>query len=171
MTADLSDAAQIERLNRYLPTDALLVSSDLIRSIATADVLGDGRARLPHAPDIREINFGDWDGMGFEDVAARDPVLSREYWENPGDVAAPNGESWNQAAARVDRFVADVNAKHDGRDIIAVAHFGVILTRVQQAAGITAQQALGHAIGNFSVTRLIWDGIWDVGEIGHLLAD
>ncbi len=165
--ADLSDTAQVARLDAYLPDGALLVSSDLIRSVATADVLAQGRKRLPHVPDIREFNFGDWDGLGFDDVAASHPELSRAYWEDPGDVAPPNGESWNQAAARIDPFVADMNDRHDDRDIVVVAHIGVILTRIQQAAGISAQTALSHHIGNLSVTRLDWDRQWDVGVIGH----
>lgn len=165
--ADLSDTVKIARLNAYLPQGALLVSSDLIRSIATADVLGGGRTRLPHAPDIREFDFGDWDGLGFAQVADRDPELSRAYWENPGDVTPPNGESWNTAAARIDQFVNHMNSCHRGQDIIAVAHMGVILTRVQQASGEPAIETIRHQIGNLSVTRLDWADGWSVGQIGH----
>ncbi|MDG1167584.1 MAG: histidine phosphatase family protein, partial [Sulfitobacter sp.] len=34
--ADLSDRALIGRLNSYLPSEAVVVSSDLIRSVTTA---------------------------------------------------------------------------------------------------------------------------------------
>ena len=104
--ADLSDTAHIDRLRAHLPRAALLISSDLIRCVATAAVVqSDGHTRLPHNPDMREIDFGIWDGMHFKDVAARDPELSRAYWDTPGDIQAPNGESWNQTAARVNRAV------------------------------------------------------------------
>ena len=53
--ADLSDTAQIERLHAFLPDDALLISSDLQRSVTTADVLDIGRTRLPHHADLREF--------------------------------------------------------------------------------------------------------------------
>lgn len=169
VAADLSDTDQIARLNGYLPDNALLVSSDLLRAVQTADVVAAGRTRLPHAPELREFNFGDWDGLGFAEVSAREPGLSRRYWEEPGDVAPPNGESWNMAAARVDGFVDRLNAENSGRDIIAVAHIGVIMTRIQRAAGITAYQALGHKIDNLSVTRMGWDAGWKIGAINHLL--
>lgn len=167
--ADLSDHAQISRLNAHLPDDAVLVSSDLIRSITTADAIAPGRKRLTHAPQIREFNFGDWDGLGFDQVAARDPDLSRAYWENPGDITPPNGESWNTVAARIAPFVRDMNARFSGRHIIAVAHLGVIMTQIQMAGGYSAQQALGHSIDNLSVTRLHFGTAgWRVGAINHV---
>ncbi len=168
--ADLSDKDQIARLNAHLPQNALLISSDLVRCTATADTLEHStRARLPHHGDLREMHFGVWDGMHFNDVAARDPELSRAYWENPGDVMAPEGESWNQTAARVNRVVDQMNAAHFGNHIIAVAHFGVILTQVQRALGTTATKAMAHKIDNLSVTTVSFDGDgWQVHGINHL---
>lgn len=168
--ADLSDRQQIARLHAHLPQEALLISSDLIRSVATADALDHpDRRRLDHAPDLRELHFGAWDGMHFSDVAARDPELSRAYWETPGDIAAPNGESWNQTAARVNTVVDKLNAAHPDRHIISVAHFGVILTQVQRALNLSAQEAMRHKIDNLSVTSLTHrDGLWEVAHINHL---
>ncbi len=168
--ADLSDQAQIERLNAHLPQTALLISSDLIRCTATADRLEQTtRTRLPHHADLRELHFGVWDGMHFKEVAARDPELSRAYWETPGDVQAPKGESWNQTAARVTEVVNAMNTAHPKAHIIAVAHFGVILTQVQRALGVTATAAMAHKIDNLSVTTLSHDqGTWQVQSINHL---
>ena len=167
--ADLTDAAQIARLNAHLPQEALLISSDLIRASATADVLSaPGRKRLPHAPNLREFNFGLWDGMGFDAVAKRDPDLSRAYWENPGDPTPPEGESWNAAAARVKTVVDQLNADHPDAHIIAVAHIGVIVTQIQRALAATPREAIGHKIDNLSVTQLTHDnGQWDVKGINH----
>lgn len=168
--ADLSDTDQIARLDAHLPQQALLISSDLIRCTATADVLGQPkRDRLPHRSDLRELHFGVWDGMHFSEVAKRDPELSRAYWETPGDIVAPEGESWNQAAARVNAAVDAMNATHPHAEIIAVAHFGVILTQVQRALGVSPYQAMSHKIDNLSVTTLTHDqDRWDAQRINHL---
>ncbi len=167
--ADLSDTAQITRLHAHLPDDALLVSSDLSRSIDTANAIAGARTRLPHATDLREFNFGDWDGLTFDQVAARDPDLSRAYWETPGDITPPNGESWNAAASRITPFVQDMNTRHPDRHIIAVAHIGVIMTQIQLAGGLAPTEAISHKIDNLSVTRLQWDGdMWETGAINHL---
>lgn len=169
VTADLSDADQIARLSAYLPGDGVIVSSDLRRAVATADVIEQGRERLPHAAKLREFNFGDWDGLTFGQVAARDAELSRAYWEAPGDTAPPNGESWNDVAARLAAFVGPMNARFAGRNIIAVAHIGVIMTQIQVAGSLSAAQAVAHKIDNYSVTRLHWHGDgWSIGAINHL---
>lgn len=168
--ADLSDAAQIARLDAYLPQEALMISSDLQRAIATADAVARStRTRLAHDLDLREFNFGLWDGLGFQAVAERDPELSRAYWETPGDVVPPDGESWNMAAARVSARVDALNAAHPEAHIIAVAHIGVILTQVQRALGQTPIQTIAQKIDNLSVTRLIHEaGHWRSEVINHL---
>ena len=167
--ADLSDRARIARLSAFLPERALVVSSDLIRSITTADALEmPGHRRLPHRHDLRELHFGDWDGKHFTEVAATDPDLSRAYWETPGDVAPPGGESWNAAANRVGKAVDALNARHPDAHIIAVAHFGVILTQVQRAMGVTANAAMAHKIDNLSVTELQYEAeTWQLRRINH----
>ncbi|MGJ8546419.1 MAG: histidine phosphatase family protein [Sulfitobacter sp.] len=168
--ADLSDHAQLAQLNAFLPEKSLIIASDLCRASATADALKSAnRSRLPDNPDLREFDFGIWDGMEFSAVAARDPALSRAYWETPGDIRAPQGESWNDAAARVAKTVDNLNAQYPDRDIIAVAHFGVILTQIQQAQGITPHAALSQLIDNLSVTRLTHEaGVWSAPLINHL---
>ncbi len=165
--ADLSDTAQIARLNRALPDAAIVAASDLMRASDTADTLG--RTRIANDPRLREFDFGIWDGMRFDAVADRDPELSRAYWETPGDVAAPNGESWNDAAARINAAVDDLIALHGGTDIIVAAHFGTILTQVQRALGCTAQQALKFKIDNLSVTTLVdYGDVWGVQRVNHI---
>lgn len=166
--ADLSDRAALARLNAHLPADALLISSDLIRASATADALAAGRHRLPATTALREFHFGDWDGLPAAEVAERWPDLSRRYWEEPGDTAPPHGESWHAAAARVTAVAEALIAAHPGRDIIAVAHFGAILTQFQRAAGLTPYQALAQRIDPLSVTCLQHDPAgWRVRHVNH----
>ncbi|MFD2740479.1 histidine phosphatase family protein [Sulfitobacter aestuarii] len=167
--ADLSDGAQIARLCALLPERALLLSSDLIRASATADALAlPGHRRLPSTKALRELHFGRWDGLHFAEVARRDPELSRAYWETPGDIIAPDGESWNQTAARVNAFVDEMNRAHPAGEIIAVAHFGVILTQIQRALATSPQEAMAHRIDNLSLTRLHHEeDSWRVERINH----
>ncbi|PLS23162.1 histidine phosphatase family protein [Neptunicoccus cionae] len=166
--ADLSDLEALDRLNTYLPQDAVVVSSDLIRCVATADALATGRKRLPSDPDLRELHFGDWEDRTFKQVAQTHAELSRAYWSDPGPHAPPNGESWDAAAARVSRGVDRLRDAHPDTDIIVVAHFGAILTQVQRAAGMSAKAALSFKIDNLSVTRLEHMGTaWRVLGVNH----
>jgi len=164
LAADLSDSAAFARLRATLPGDALVISSDLARARATADALVGGAPRLPDDPDLREIHFGAWEGLTWEEIAARDPALSRAYWSEPGTHAPPGGESWNSAAARVSRAADRLAAGYRGRDIVVVAHYGAILTQYQRAAGLSPHQALAQKIDNLSLSR------FDHGPYGWLAA-
>lgn len=168
MPADLSDTASLDRLSDYLPDAALLVSSDLQRSIHTADAISKGRTRLPHRKTLREFDFGVWDGMHHTEVAARDPVLSRQFWEQPGTLSPPDGESWNAVTRRVSGSLMHLAGQHRTADIIVVGHMGMIMTMIAQCGG-TPYQAMGHKIDNLSVTdmRLNAQG-WDIGRINHV---
>ena len=157
LPADLSDTDALHRLAARLPPDAPVISSDLGRAVATADALQGGRPRLPHDPDLREINFGDWELRGADEIEQLAPDHIRAFWETPGAVCAPGGESWDDLRRRVDRATDRLTqaAPGGGRDVIVVAHLGAILTQVQRARGITAYQALGQKIDNLSLTRLV----------------
>jgi broad specificity phosphatase PhoE len=112
------------------------------------------------------MHFGDWELQRFDRIADQDRL--RAFWDAPGDVRPPGGESWHEISARVGRAVARLRAAHPGRDIIAVAHMGTILTQVQAALGITAFDAFGHRIDNLSVTQLHWQGSgWGVARVNH----
>jgi broad specificity phosphatase PhoE len=168
LPADLSDAAQIARLDAHLPKGAVLQSSDLIRASATADAVGAGRTRLPHDPTLREIHFGAWEMRTFAEIDAESPDHIRAFWETPGQVRAPDGESWDDLRARIAAAITGLTAAHKG-DIIVVAHFGAILAAVQHATGMTTAKALSHKIDNLSVTRLdLGPQGWTLHQINHL---
>jgi len=163
--ADLSDTAAIARLRAFLP-DAPMVSSDLIRASATADIL-EPTIRLPHDPLLREMNFGDWELQTFADVEAQVSQTIRAFWETPGDVSPPNGESWNAVRNRVDAAI-DRHLSEGRPDLIVVAHFGVILTQIQRALRISAYEAFANRIDNLSVTTLeCRTNRWAIRHINH----
>lgn len=152
--ADLSDTALIARTAALLPHEAPVVSSDLIRARATADALCGPRQRLPDMAALREIHFGDWDGLPFPEVEARNPGIARAYWDTPGDIAPPGGESWNQTSARVEVAVQRLIAAHPGRPLIIVAHLGVILTQIARTTGHNASRAIALHIAPLSLTEI-----------------
>lgn len=169
VSADVSDTDQIARLQAHLPQDALVVSSDLRRCTQTADAIAGKRTRLAPMPGLRELHFGAWDGQHWKTIAERHPVLSRMYWEKPGDLAPPGGESWNAAMHRVSTAADQLARITQGREIIVVAHFGAILTQVQRGLGCTAYEAMAHKIDNWSVTTIAWQGeTAEVRAINHL---
>lgn len=151
--AVLDDLPVIRRLTAALPDHAPLVSSDLLRAGQTADAICGDRTRFPDDAGLREIHFGDWEMKGFAEVEADDPSRIRAFWERPGNISPPNGESWNQTSARVSRAVDRyIGAGH--ADIVLVCHFGAILTQIQRATGQTAYDTFAQPIDNLSVTQI-----------------
>ena len=164
--ADLSDSAHLDWLRQTLPDNAPIVSSDLSRAIETADVIQGSRTRLGHSHALREIHFGDWEGKHFDDINQTSDSHIRRFWEEPGDIKAPNGEGWHDLAARVSDFV---DAQPQVADIIAVAHMGTILTQVQRALSLSNYDTLSHRIDNLSVTKLCYaQGRWSAKSINQL---
>ncbi len=153
LPADLSDTAALARLDAFLP-HAPVISSDLTRAITTADMLAP-RPRLPHDRDLREMHFGAWEMRSFAEIEATAPDHIRAFYETPGDVRPPGGESWHDLTARVEAALARLNGT--APDIIIVAHFGAIIAALQIALRLTPYQAFGHRIDNLSLTRITGD--------------
>jgi len=154
LPADLSDTAALERLESHLPPSAVIVSSDLQRAATTASAVAGKRRRLADFAGLRELDFGDWDGMPIDEAAKIAPEISRAFWSSPGSVRAPNGESWDDMAARVSQTVDTLIAGHEGADIVCVAHFAVILSAIQRATNMSVLSAFSFKIDNFSLTRI-----------------
>ncbi|UPH72160.1 histidine phosphatase family protein [Abyssibius alkaniclasticus] len=167
LPADLSDGAAIARLRAALPEAAPLISSDLGRAVTTGDTLVSG-ARLAHDAALREINFGRWDGVPHDALPAVDAPLARRFWEQPGDIAPPEGESWNMMAARVAGAVDRLCASNTG-DLVIVAHFGALLSIIQRAAAMPPAAAFSFTLAPLSLSRVDYlaPGKWRVERVNH----
>lgn len=165
LPADLSDTAALARLDAYLPKEALVVSSDLQRAAHTADAIQGGRQRLPNDPDLREMHFGDWELKAATEVEDQERLYA--FWDSPGDVTPPKGESWNQVVARTSAAVDRLISEHPKQDIVIVCHFGVILAQLQRATGLSSYETFGQRVDNLSVTEIILGPKWGAGEVNH----
>lgn len=154
LPADLSDTAKLARLEGLLPMGGIVVSSDLSRAATTADAIQASRTRLPHIAALREMQFGAWEGLTHSEAEALDRDRIFAFWDQPGDTSPPNGESWNALRARVDAAVEALDASTPPGPIIAVAHFGVILTQLQRVLEIGAREVFAQKIDNLSLTQI-----------------
>jgi broad specificity phosphatase PhoE len=169
VAADLSDHAALDRLAAALPA-APVLSSDLARARATADRIARGRPRLPDDPAIRELHFGEWEGLGFDAIAERWPDAHRAFWTPPGAAPAPGGESLEALCARVDAAIDRLAAEVGAGDVVLVAHMGAIMAALRRALALTPAAATAFAIDPLSVTRLDWlpePGAWRVAAVNR----
>ncbi len=170
LPADLSDTTALARLSAQLPGEAVVISSDLIRARATADAIQGDRLRLASCPSLREIHFGTWELRSWREIDAEAPAHIRAFWETPGDIAPPEGESWNALMARVSTRFDQLARDYEGQDVVVVGHFGQILCQIQRAGGLTATEAFAQKIDNLSLSRIDHgpEG-WRLGMINQIL--
>ncbi|WP_420003730.1 histidine phosphatase family protein [Arenibacterium sp. LLYu02] len=170
LPADLSNTAALARLSEHLPREAVVISSDLIRARATADAIQGDRLRLAPCPSLREIHFGAWELRTWREIDAEAPEHIRAFWETPGEVAPPEGESWNTLMARVSARFDQLAQDYAGQDVVVVGHFGQILCQIQRAGGLSPTEAFAQKIDNLSLSRIDHgpEG-WRLGMINEIL--
>jgi alpha-ribazole phosphatase len=74
---------------------------------------------------LREIDFGAFEGLTYEDVASRCPDTYRQWMSEPTTVTFPNGESFQMLSARVGNALEDIRRTHSSETVAIVSHGGV----------------------------------------------
>ena len=161
IAADLSDHEVFDWLNRTLPTAAYVISSDLQRASKTADILSSNRKRLADIIDLREINFGDWEGKTAKQIMEFDPVNAMAFWSDPSSASPPKGESWIDFTNRINTYIDRMIKNYPSTSIIIVAHFGVILSYLQSTLKIPPEVVIRYNVTNLSISRFKFQyGCW-----------
>jgi len=100
-----------------------IYSSPLLRARQTAEAIAaHHRVEVKTEPDLREIDYGDWEGLKVADVLEQFPELEKLRREEPMKFAAPNGEPMLQFAKRVISAIQRVAASHADETICVIAH-------------------------------------------------
>ena len=122
--------AQAQALAAHLRDERfdLALASDLSRARATAETILAGRdAALELTPELREMHFGLWEGLTWDQILARWPEVDGAGEKAPMYYTAEGGESWEALCARVDavlRATAARMAEH--HRALLVSHAGVM---------------------------------------------
>ncbi|WP_433522028.1 bifunctional RNase H/acid phosphatase [Nocardia pseudovaccinii] len=115
---------------------AAVVTSPLSRARETAEAAATALDIPVRVLDgLTETDFGDWEGLTFQEAAQRDPQLHARWLGDPS-TPAPNGESFDQVRERVEAARRDLLALYPGRNIVVVSHVTPIKTLLQLALGV-----------------------------------
>ena len=130
---DLSDKGReqshlLAKALRNLPIDAVY-SSNLKRTQIGAKFIADGH-NLKHVPykELRELAFGDWEGLSVSEVNRKYPEKLKERLKNIELFRVEGGESFFQLNDRVLPKFRDILADHPSGNIVIFCHGGVIRT-------------------------------------------
>ncbi|MDD2574032.1 MAG: histidine phosphatase family protein [Bacillota bacterium] len=124
---DLSEVglSQAERLAERLVSEdiTVLYSSDLKRAYCTARILGEGlRVPVKTHRDLREMNFGSWEGMDFESIKREYSEVHRLWISSPKKAVIPGGEDLIQVQTRAVEAINGIVRLHRGERIALVSH-------------------------------------------------
>jgi alpha-ribazole phosphatase/probable phosphoglycerate mutase len=134
---------QLARLTRVLSTEKIreIYSSDLRRAQSTAEAIAaDRNIPLTLRPALREIHFGDWEGMTWRQIERMNPDYARRWVDGYPHVPAPAGESFPMFETRV---LDEVNRliDRDAEAIAVVTHAGVLRVVLRHLRGCSDQDA------------------------------
>lgn len=136
------------------------VSSPLGRARTTMDLL---RGALGLPPEgyavehrLREIGWGDWEGLTVPEMKVHDPMAYEARRRDRWGVAAPKGETYAAVTDRLRAWLAELTL-----DTVAVAHGGTMralmvatgVARPEDVAELRVEQGVVYVFANGSMSR------------------
>jgi alpha-ribazole phosphatase len=124
------------------PIDAVY-ASDLARARQSAAPLAAARGLAPvEVPALREMAMGEWEGLTFREIQAREPEALGRWLANLATFPFPGGESLEQLRARVMPALREILERHAGGRVALVAHGGPNRVILAEALGMPLQYLL-----------------------------
>jgi broad specificity phosphatase PhoE len=122
-----------------------VISSPLLRARQTVDAVLAASTATPQPaveidPRLLEMDYGDWEGLTYEQINERDREERRRWEADPASNACPNGESGDDVAVRARAFLADLLADDTDRRVLAVAHSTLDRVLLCVALGIPVRE-------------------------------
>jgi len=164
--------AAASRLATGAPIDAV-VSSPLQRAVATAAIAA-GELGLTAVidDDLRETDFGEWDGFTLAEIQERWPAAAAA-WRRSTDQAPPGGESFADTARRVNRACDRLLRDYAGHTVLVVSHITPIKVLLCRALGVPLGTLYRLYLGSACINEIQWYGrgfaaVHRVNDTSHL---
>jgi broad specificity phosphatase PhoE len=148
---------QAAALARYLGPKAFdaAYSSPMKRVQQTAAPLLKAGLPTPAVVEgLREVDFGDWTGLGWDDVRTRFNVSAFQWLDLLERGAIPNAESAKIFRARVEPCLRKIIESHPGQRVAIICHGGVIRMILSILLGIPLSKMAGFEIEYASLTEV-----------------
>ena len=134
---------QTERLRDRLAAEKIdvIYSSDLRRALVTAETIASKhQLDVITCPELREINYGNLDGLTFEEISRLYPEVAELCADWSLQLRFPDGESVGELNKRVSKFLDRLKQHTPEQTILIVAHGGPLRLLLCYLLGID----LGH---------------------------
>ena len=139
----------------FLERPAVVIHSPVKRAAQTASKIAQKLgAEQVELADLREIGFGDWDGLTHEELfVGHEEHYQR--WRGSYEVAPPNGESLKDFDVRVNRSLDFILENFAGKTVVVVAHVMPIrgLLRIANDASVAGFWRVDLGPASISIAR------------------
>lgn len=139
----------------FLAAPVAVVHSPIRRAAQTAGKIAQQLgAEQVELADLREIGFGDWDGLTNEELFVGH---EKQYqaWRGSYELAPPNGESLKDFDVRVNRSLDFILDRFAGKTVVVVAHVMPIrgLLRIANDASVAGFWRVDLGPASISIAR------------------
>ncbi len=158
--ADLSmeGRRQAEKTADYLSRQELdrIFCSDLYRARETAQIVGEKCGLKPFpTPLIREMHFGRWEGLNYEEIMESGEKEFDSWISNPFSIPVPGGENLKDVYHRIRQFEESLHkAGLEGKSVAVVTHGGLIRTWLFYTMEMKEEDFWNIQIKNASISLL-----------------
>jgi alpha-ribazole phosphatase/probable phosphoglycerate mutase len=132
-----------------------IFTSPLVRCRAFAELLG-ARHGIPVVADprLKECGFGAWEGLLPAEICAEDSQRLFNFRRDPLMYAAPGAEPLATFYTRVQAAWDEIVNASQGKQVLVVAHAGVIRMVLASVLGLSLTHAYRLNVGNAALTRI-----------------
>lgn len=111
-------------------------SSDLKRAVKTGEIVTRSwELELKKEPLLREVNFGKWEGLRYDDFTPGEQEEFQSWLDDP-DWEAPQGGSQRELQERIKKFLSQSLEGEEDKKIFVATHGGPIKTIISEALGM-----------------------------------
>ncbi len=137
------------------------------------------RAKLEPALDdgLREISYGEWEGLKHEDVKSRFPDVYAYWSQDTASRATPGGETAFMVAARAAPVLERIRREHATGKVLVVSHKATLRILVCALLGMDVRlfrERIAQpvcALSRFEVKPAGTAMLTMLGDVSHLPAD
>ena len=147
-------AAALTKHLRHIKFDAIYASPMKRVQQTLAPLLHHGTPKPTILHDLREIDFGDWTGLTWEEVCVRHNIEPIQWLEVLDQGAVTNAEPIPAYRERVERCLRHITQNHPGQTVAVFCHGGIIRGLIASALGLPLAQTGSFSVEYASVTEL-----------------
>ncbi|MBW2004816.1 MAG: alpha-ribazole phosphatase [Deltaproteobacteria bacterium] len=118
---------QARRLHKRLTKEKVhkIYSSNMKRTVQFAKIVFKD-VSIKEMVYLREMNFGIFEGLTYQDIMEKYPRIYRNWLENPLDIIIPRGESLRTLARRVRKALKRILSQNSDKKVAVFTHGGPI---------------------------------------------